>query len=517
MRMGAASFCMAGTALGAPQARLAWQAKHLEHLTLVLRGRRSTSSTFIEVGGSLATSDANGRRLVLRGRRSTWSTFIEVVLRRLVLRRQEVRRLVMRPQRPRFPWQAQHLEHLRLVFRGTRSTCSTFIELRGSLGTSDANGRRLVLRGRRSAWSTSGSVCVAGAALGAPPARFAWQAQHFEHLHRGRWKSGDEWCEWAPPRFAWQAQHLGHLRLVLHGRRSTCSISIELVFRLATSACDLEHLRLVLCGRCSTWKHLRLRIVFAELSIIHTTPSTLSVAGANTCTINTHIIYRYRCINTTSSTQPHQHITHLHNTILHNTIYTTPSTRHSSTHTSSTQYHLHYIIKSKHHQHNIINTTSSTQPHQHITIYTTPPTQYHLHNTINPKPSTLHHQTQHHTTHTSFTLHHQHSIINTTSSTHHHLHNTIYTHIIYTTSPTQHYQHNLINTSPSTQHHLHNTINTTPSTLHHQTLAGAALGALPYYPFCLIPADTPLVILRCGLFFILFHWPIPQLDVWRQC
>ena len=43
---------------------------------------------------------------------------------------------------PRFAWQAQHLEHLRLV-------CS---------------------------------FCMADAALGAPPACFAWQAQHLEHL-----------------------------------------------------------------------------------------------------------------------------------------------------------------------------------------------------------------------------------------------------------------------------------------------------------------------------------------------
>ena len=71
---------------------------------------------------------------------------------------------------------------------------------------------------------------------------------------------------------------------------------------------------------------------------------------------------------------------------------------------------------------------------------------------------------------------------NTTSSTH--------THTIYTTSSTHHHQHNLINTSPSSQHHLHNTSYTTQSTLHHQTLAGAALGALPYYPFCLMSEDT---------------------------
>ena len=89
--------------------------------------------------------------------------------------------------------------------------------------------------------------------------------------------------------------------------------------------------------------------------------------------------------------------------------------------------------------------------------------------------------------------------------THHHQHNTI-SHIIFnTTSSTQPHQHITIYITPSTQHHLHNTMHTTPSTLHHQTLAGAALGALPSYPFCLIPGDTPFVILCCGLFFVLFR------------
>ena len=42
---------------------------------------------------------------------------------------------------------------------------------------------RLVLRGRRSTWSISSSFCVAGTELVASPARFAWQAQHLEHLN----------------------------------------------------------------------------------------------------------------------------------------------------------------------------------------------------------------------------------------------------------------------------------------------------------------------------------------------
>ena len=86
-------------------------------------------------------------------------------------------------------------------------------------------------------------------------------------------------------------------------------------------------------------------------------------------------------------------------------------------------------------------------------------------------PSTLHLQTHHH----------QDNTIYTTPSTLHHQHNTIYT----TSS----------NTTSSTQLHQHITIYKTPSTQHHQTVAGAALGALPYYPFCLIPTDSLWIVL----------------------
>ena len=57
MTLGAAYFYVAGAALGARPARFAWQAQHLEHLRFVLRGRRSTWGTFIDVSGSPATSD----------------------------------------------------------------------------------------------------------------------------------------------------------------------------------------------------------------------------------------------------------------------------------------------------------------------------------------------------------------------------------------------------------------------------------------------------------------------------
>ena len=106
------------------------------------------------------------------------------------------------------------------------------IEVRGSSATIDYFGR---------VWSTPGLFSVAGAALGAPQARFVWQAHHLEHLHRGLRKSGDNRLLWAPPcfcvagaalgappaHFAWQAHYLEHLRLVLRGRCSTWSTFIE--------------------------------------------------------------------------------------------------------------------------------------------------------------------------------------------------------------------------------------------------------------------------------------------------
>ena len=296
----------------------------------------------------------------------------------------------------------QHLEHLSLLLRGRRSTWSTSVSFcvagaaRGAppersaevrRGLNSYCGRRLRLRGRRSTWSTSVSFSVAGAARGAPPERSA-------EVRRGL----NNYCGhlWMPAAFAWQAQHLEHLSLILRGRRSTWSTSVSF-----------------LRGKCSTRST---SVSFCVAGAAHGAPaersaevgrplSTVMGSFKGSCSI---IIPFCTSIYTSPSTQHH----------LHTTIYTT----------SSTQHHLHYIIK-----HNIINT-------------------HHLHYII------------------------KHNIINTTSSTHHHLNNTTYT-------------------TPSAQHHPHNTIYTT----------GAALGTLPSYPFCLIPADTPLVILRCGLFFVLFR------------
>ena len=47
--------CVAGAALGAPQSHFAWQAQHLEHLSLIFRGKCSKWSNSRDVRGSPAT------------------------------------------------------------------------------------------------------------------------------------------------------------------------------------------------------------------------------------------------------------------------------------------------------------------------------------------------------------------------------------------------------------------------------------------------------------------------------
>ena len=93
-----------------------WQAQHLEHLSLILRGKCSTWIT----SGSF-----------LRGSCSTWSTFIEVrgspatidyFGRRFVF---FVAGASLGAPQSHFAWQLQHLDHLRLVFSWQVPTWST--------------------------------------------------------------------------------------------------------------------------------------------------------------------------------------------------------------------------------------------------------------------------------------------------------------------------------------------------------------------------------------------------------
>ena len=110
--MGLALFCVGGAALGAPQARFAWQAKHFKHL---------------HRGGSLATSDACPR-IVLRGRRSTWSSSGSFCAAGAALGALQVC----------FAWHAQHLDFLRIAmhFFKAQTDCLFLGFLRRLVGSS---------------------------------------------------------------------------------------------------------------------------------------------------------------------------------------------------------------------------------------------------------------------------------------------------------------------------------------------------------------------------------------------
>ena len=334
------SFCVAGAALGGPQHFFEWQVQHLEHLSLILRGRCSFRNTFRKVRCVFVAGAAFGAPrfhfawqvqhlehlspFFLRGRCSTWSTSVS------------------------FCVAAQQLEHLAFILRRRCSTWSTFREVRGSPATIEYCGRQLLLRCRCSTWRTSAfffewqvqhlehlslilrgrcsfrntfrkvrCVFVAGAAFGAPRFHFAWQAQHLEHL--------SPFCvagaALGAPRFhfAWQAQHLEHLAFILRGWCSTGSISL--------AYCG--------CGACSYFPEFHgLRLL--HVSWVQTDGLVSSQTDGNTHPMNCSP-------NTTSST--------------HN-IYTTSS--------------------AQHHQHNFINTSPPSQHHLHNTIYTTSSTQHYL-------------------------------------------------------------------------------------------------------------------------------------------
>ena len=81
--------------------------------------------------------------------------------------------------------------------------------------------RRGLLRGRRGTFGTSLSICVAGVVLSVPPQRSA------EAWRRSR-------TDVAPRSFAWQAWHFRHLRLDLRGRRGAFCTTIEVSGSLAT-------------------------------------------------------------------------------------------------------------------------------------------------------------------------------------------------------------------------------------------------------------------------------------------
>eukprot|EP00435_Cladocopium_sp_Y103_P022042 s3269_g5.t1 len=177
---GAASFCVAGVALGDMELHFVWQAWRLATCTFTLCGRRGTCGT----GLGLVT------RLVAAGAAS-------FCVAGVALGDMELRVL----------WQAWHLRH--------------------SAGSGDAlgcRGRRLVLRGRRGTW-----CCM--------DFRFVWQAWHLATstftlcvagvaLTALGWVWGRAWLPGAPHHSAWQAWRLVTWSFVFCGRRGAWRMSI---------------------------------------------------------------------------------------------------------------------------------------------------------------------------------------------------------------------------------------------------------------------------------------------------
>ena len=150
----------------------------------------------------------------------------------------------------------------RLLLRGKRSTWSTSVSfcvagaVLGATRERSAEVRqvqhlehfRLILRGRRSA-STSVSFCVAGAALGAPPETSAEVRRQVSTMDAGCFCVAGAALGAPQSHFALQAQQ--HLVSFLRGKCSTFSTSKEVHGSPAAFAWQvqhLEHLRPVLCS-----------------------------------------------------------------------------------------------------------------------------------------------------------------------------------------------------------------------------------------------------------------------------
>ena len=72
--MDAGCFCVAGAALGGPQSHFAWQVQHLEHLSLILRGRCSTWSTSVSFCVAGALLEASQLRIAVAGQQHQHNT-----------------------------------------------------------------------------------------------------------------------------------------------------------------------------------------------------------------------------------------------------------------------------------------------------------------------------------------------------------------------------------------------------------------------------------------------------------
>eukprot|EP00435_Cladocopium_sp_Y103_P039104 s3783_g10.t1 len=144
---GAASFCVAGVALGDIDLHFAWQARRLWH----------------SAGSGDALADG-GRRLTLRGRGGAWRHGLPLRVAGVALGDMDLH----------FVWQAWHLATWNFTLCGRRP-------LMASAGSGDAlgpGGRCFILRGRRTTWRHQPSLCVARVALGDMDLHFVWQAWH---------------------------------------------------------------------------------------------------------------------------------------------------------------------------------------------------------------------------------------------------------------------------------------------------------------------------------------------------
>ena len=361
---------------------------------------------------------------------------------------------------------------------------------------------------------------MAGAALGAPPARSAEVRRRLSIVGAGCFFVAGAALGASPSHFAWQVQHAEHLSLILRGRCSTRSTSRDV--RGSPATIEYCGRRLRLRGRRSTWStsvsfcvagairgahpersaeaRRRLSTVGAGCvcvagTALGSTSVSFCVAGAARGTMrNTsrevrgslatieYCGHRLRCVCVAPASlgAPQSHFGR------------------SSTWSTSVSFCVAGAARGAHPERSAevprrlstvgtgcvcVAGTALGAPQSHFGRSSTWSTsvsfcvagaavgapEFHLcvagaaveASRLRIAVAGEHHQ--HNTTNTtSSTQLHLHDTVNTTPSTQHHQHN-----FIYTTPSTQHHQHNTINTTPSKQHHLHNTIYTASSTQHH--------------------------------------------------
>eukprot|EP00435_Cladocopium_sp_Y103_P039663 s3172_g10.t1 len=188
---GAASFCVAGMALGDMDLRSAWQAWHLATWTFTLCGRCGTYGIQLGLVTRLVAAAPHHSAwqawhlvtwtFVLCGRRGTWRHGLSLCVAGVAL-------TALDP--------AWHLVTWTFVLCGRRGTWRHGLSLCGRRGTYETGlglVTRLVAAG-------AASFCVAGVALGDMDLRFVWQAWRLVTWtfvlrgRRGTWRHGPSLC-----------------------------------------------------------------------------------------------------------------------------------------------------------------------------------------------------------------------------------------------------------------------------------------------------------------------------------